>query len=180
MSSNPEESGTEMTGQGADSGGGSGAEPSWVGDEGRRSASFSARVFAMLIDLLLIKVFYFCSLLALSVWQWGQFKQVLPLLRGIYFGSAYLMWSLPLFMAAYFLALTSWQGQTPGKMFMGIRVVRTDGEGLGPGLAFLRFIGYGLSLIPLGLGFIRAAFARDARAWHDQLAGTRVVANRSD
>ena len=39
----------------------------------------------------------------------------------------------------------------------------------------IRYIGYIASIIPLGLGFVWAAFDRNGQALHDKLAGTRVV-----
>jgi uncharacterized RDD family membrane protein YckC len=47
---------------------------------------------------------------------------------------------------------------------------------LGIGRAFLRhFVGYPLSALPLGLGFIVAAFNTRGRGLHDLIAGTIVV-----
>jgi uncharacterized RDD family membrane protein YckC len=83
--------------------------------------------------------------------------------------------TFPLFIAVYFLVLHGWQGQTPGKMFMGLRVVGADGGEVTPGLAFLRFIGFFLSMLPLGLGLFWTIVDREKCAWHDHLAGTRVV-----
>jgi len=147
---------------------------------GSLPAGFSARVSAMLIDLILVKILYFSCLVAAVAWQAAHFQQISAAIYAILLGFFLIPLTFPLFLAAYFCALTSWQGQTPGKMFMGIKVVRADGGELGPGLAFLRFAGYGLSLLPLGVGFIQAAFRQDALTWHDQLAGTRVVINTPD
>src|SRR4051794_4209288 len=38
-------------------------------------------------------------------------------------------------------------GQTPGKMLFGLRMIRVDGQRLGVGRAFLRVIGYWISVI---------------------------------
>src|SRR3954471_6217242 len=45
-------------------------------------------------------------------------------------------------------------GQTPGKLLFGLRVIRTDGQRLGVGKAFLRCIGYWISAIVFALGFL--------------------------
>ncbi|MGA7985503.1 MAG: RDD family protein [Burkholderiales bacterium] len=40
---------------------------------------------------------------------------------------------------------------------------------------FIRFLGYFVSIVPLGLGFLWIAFDRKKRGWHDLIAGTVVV-----
>src|SRR5687767_438581 len=50
-------------------------------------------------------------------------------------------------------------GLTAGKWATGLRIRRTDGGELGIGRAFLRhFVGYPLSFLTFGLGFLIAAF----------------------
>jgi len=67
-------------------------------------------------------------------------------------------------------------GLTIGKWATGLRIRRSDGTELGIGRAFLRhFIGYPLSALTLGLGFIIAAFNARGRGLHDLIAGTIVV-----
>jgi uncharacterized RDD family membrane protein YckC len=77
--------------------------------------------------------------------------------------------------AAYFTYFHGTTGQTPGKWLLGLRVVQTDGAPLTPGIAFLRWVGYIISKIPLYLGFIWAAFDGRRQGWHDKLAGTCVI-----
>jgi uncharacterized RDD family membrane protein YckC len=67
-------------------------------------------------------------------------------------------------------------GLTVGKWATGIRIQRVDGSDIGIGRAFLRhFVGYPLSLLTFGLGFLVAAFNSRGRTLHDLLAGTVVV-----
>lgn len=67
-------------------------------------------------------------------------------------------------------------GFTIGKWATGLRIRKSDGMELGIGRAFLRhFVGYPLSALPLGLGFIVAAFNTRGRGLHDLIAGTIVV-----
>lgn len=75
----------------------------------------------------------------------------------------------------YFIVLHSWGGKTLGKIFMGIRVESSQGEGLSVGVSFLRLVGYLLSAVPVGAGFLWAVLDRDHATWHDKLAGSRVV-----
>lgn len=77
--------------------------------------------------------------------------------------------------AAYFTYFHGTTGQTPGKRMLGLRVVQADGTPLTPGIAFLRWVGYIISKIPLFLGFIWAAFDGRKQGWHDKIAGTVVI-----
>jgi uncharacterized RDD family membrane protein YckC len=67
-------------------------------------------------------------------------------------------------------------GQTLGKMAAGIKVVAAEeGEALDFARATRRTLLWVALAIPVGLGFLTALFARDHRALHDRVAGTRVV-----
>ncbi|MCX5876507.1 MAG: RDD family protein [Deltaproteobacteria bacterium] len=138
-------------------------------------AGFLARGMAMGIDILLIHILYFGCLCAVAAALWGYSPHWLVLIPSLLFCLLLFLLTFPLFAAVYFLALHGWQGQTLGKMFMGIRVVRIDGGEVTPSLAFLRFIGFGLSILPLGLGLFWSIIDREKCAWHDHLAATRVV-----
>ncbi len=71
-------------------------------------------------------------------------------------------------------------GLTIGKWATGLRIRRSDGTELGIGRAFLRhFVGYPLSALTLGLGFIIAALNARGRGLHDLIAGTIVVRDPS-
>lgn len=66
-------------------------------------------------------------------------------------------------------------GQTPGKLLMGVRIARVNGQPLTVRRALLRYLGYWLSAIPLGLGFLWVLVDDQRQGWHDKLAGTYVV-----
>jgi uncharacterized RDD family membrane protein YckC len=67
-------------------------------------------------------------------------------------------------------------GKTIGKWTTGLRLERTDGRVPGIGRAALRhLVGYPLSLLPLGLGFLIVTVSPTGRALHDYIAGTIVV-----
>ena len=72
---------------------------------------------------------------------------------------------------AYFLSQMN--GQTPGKMLLGIRVVKSGGGGISPVTAVIRYIGYYINTIVLLLGWIIGAIT--GRGFHDMIAGTEVV-----
>jgi len=67
-------------------------------------------------------------------------------------------------------------GRTVGKWTTGLRIERTDGRLPGIGRAVVRHVlGYPLSLLPFGLGFLIVAVNPSGRALHDLIAGTMVV-----
>lgn len=68
------------------------------------------------------------------------------------------------------------RGQTIGKWATGLRIERSNGHGLSIGRAFLRhFVGYPLSVLTLGIGFLLAAVTPRGRALEDLIADTVVV-----
>lgn len=75
-----------------------------------------------------------------------------------------------------FLIFPIFSGQTIGKMFTGLRIVRNNGEAVSlVGILLRNVIGYLLSVLTFGLGFLLALFNVKGRALHDFLAGTVVV-----
>jgi uncharacterized RDD family membrane protein YckC len=65
---------------------------------------------------------------------------------------------------------------TPGEMAMSARIVDADTGGV-PTLTQLviRYVGYFVSTIPLGLGLIWVGFDRRKQGWHDKMANTVVI-----
>ena len=76
---------------------------------------------------------------------------------------------------AYYTYFHGSTGQTPGKMLCKLKVVRVNGEPLGYGKAFLRWVGYMLSGLVFCLGFLWAGWDKNKQAWHDKIVGTYVV-----
>ncbi len=72
-------------------------------------------------------------------------------------------------------------GTTPGKLLLELRVVEAR-SGERPGLvrAFIRYLGYFVSFLALGIGFLWIVFDRRRQGLHDKLAGTRVVCIAGD
>jgi uncharacterized RDD family membrane protein YckC len=66
-------------------------------------------------------------------------------------------------------------GQTLGMRLLGLRVVGREGRPIDYGTAVVRYIGFVLSVIPLLLGLVWAAFDARKQGWHDKLAGTFVT-----
>lgn len=76
-----------------------------------------------------------------------------------------------------FVVLPGLTGLTLGKWAAGLRIQRVNAGGNpGIGRALLRhFVGYPLSLVTFGLGFLLAAITVHGRGLHDMIAGTVVV-----
>ena len=78
--------------------------------------------------------------------------------------------------AAYSVCFWVWQnGQTPGKMLLRIRVIRTDSSPLTWRNAILRYLGYFVSAFLLMLGYLWIAFDARKQGWHDKIADTYVI-----
>jgi uncharacterized RDD family membrane protein YckC len=92
-------------------------------------------------------------------------------------GVAYL---IGLVLAVTYEGLFVWRfGATPGKMVLGLRVVRPDGGPISLGRAIGRYFAKLLSGIILGIGYIMAGFDREKRGLHDMLVDTRVIRKQS-
>jgi uncharacterized RDD family membrane protein YckC len=72
----------------------------------------------------------------------------------------------------YFLTTRS---ATPGKMVLGLKVIRADGGPISAGLALGRYLARLLSGFTLLIGFIIAGFDSEKRALHDRICDTRVI-----
>lgn len=70
--------------------------------------------------------------------------------------------------------LTRNNGQTPGKMIMKIRVIKTDGTPINDADAVLRYIGYLLNSV-FFIGWLWTLFDENRQGWHDKLARSYVV-----
>lgn len=131
-------------------------------------AGFWIRVWASIIDSVIIGVLIY------------------PLLTVIY-GSGY--WDSTDFVRGPMDFLISWvlpaiavmlfwvaRQATPGKMAIAARIVDAN-TGNNPSTTQLvvRYLGYFVSMIPLGLGIFWVAFDPRKQGWHDKLARTVVV-----
>ncbi len=75
----------------------------------------------------------------------------------------------------YFTFFHGYNGQTLGKMAVNIRVVNIKGEKLTYRQSFKRWVGYFLSGLILGIGYLMVAFTKDNQGLHDKMAETYVV-----
>ena len=75
--------------------------------------------------------------------------------------------------------MRAFNGQTLGKIVLGLRVVKKNGKRIGILDALIRNVfGYTISGFFL-LGYLWALVDRERQAWHDKLVGTGVVDERA-
>jgi uncharacterized RDD family membrane protein YckC len=148
-------------------------------------AGFVSRAIAYVID------FVICStIVAIFVWaavgllaQFGVHVGACPLpgegapLRSIecYISTWLIAAVSVLFWPLYVVFFLALAGQTLGKRLMGVRVVRLDGQRMNFRRALLRFLGYFVSFVVFGLGFLWILVDNRRQGWHDKIARTCVV-----
>ncbi len=75
----------------------------------------------------------------------------------------------------YFVFFWSWRGQTLGKMILNIKVLKADGTRITISDSVIRFLGYIICVMTLGIGFLVLAFDERRQGLHDKMALTVVV-----
>jgi uncharacterized RDD family membrane protein YckC len=132
---------------------------------------FWRRVAATLIDTILILAFTFP--IALAIYGMAYLDESTK--TGFFAGPAdmFLSWGVPALVSIVFWLTKQ---ATPGKMAVSAKVVDAKtGNTLSVGQSIGRYLGYFVSMFPLGLGLIWVAFDARKQGWHDKLAGTVVV-----
>ena len=133
-------------------------------------AGFWVRLWALIIDGFLI------GLIATPISS--------IMLGGAYIASADLLRDFlisALLPAAYIIMFWVFKAATPGKMAISAKIVDVKtGEAPSTARYIARYVGYLISILPLGLGFIWIAFDRRKQGWHDKLAGTVVVRKKPE
>ncbi len=140
-------------------------------------AGFWIRFVAVLIDALLLgavnfaisMVFSLGTMALFGLMGGGRINTFLPFLTVLLYPILVALWM------GYDVWFVANKGATPGKLAMGLRIVRAQGGEIGYGLATGRFFAKMLSGMILYLGFIIAAFDPQKLALHDRLCGTYVV-----
>jgi predicted Zn finger-like uncharacterized protein len=145
------------------------APASGTAAENRPKAGFWLRLVALMIDGFLVFFLQVVFSLLLMFLSGNGFQ-----LQGV---MAVLVELLSLILSLfYWIFFTGYCGQTPGKMLLRIKVIRSDGEPLTYGLAFYReVIGKFISGIILGIGYLMAAFDEQKQGLHDRMAKTYVI-----
>jgi len=137
-------------------------------------AGFWIRFGAAIIDMILIMLITFPLLTA--IYGLAYFDSTKT---GIIAGPMdfLISWVLPAIATILF-----WINKqaTLGKMAVSLKVVDArTGETISVGQAFGRYLAYFVSFLPLGLGAIWVAFDSKKQGWHDKLANTVVIREKS-
>jgi uncharacterized RDD family membrane protein YckC len=135
----------------------------------RLRAPFSLRCGALLIDYIaLAAIVVFATLIARTLGGGARSAGNSAQTIGIV---------ITIFVAILNLGiLPGLTGLTLGKWATGLRIERNDGDDMNIQRALLRhFVGYPLSFLLLGIGFLMAAVTVRGRGLHDIIAGTIVV-----
>ena len=142
----------------------------------RRYAGFWIRFVARLIDGVILAVvgliirLPFLPLLPLSGNQIGA--GAIPLFLGLTGLLTLLQVAIGVAYEAYFV---STRGGTPGKLALGLKIIRADGSPVSAGLAAGRYFAQWISALTLAIGYIMAGFDDQKRSLHDRICDTRVI-----
>lgn len=78
----------------------------------------------------------------------------------------------------FFITMMFWfyKSATPGKMLLGMKIVDAKTlEKASKGKLSLRYLGYYISALALGLGYFWVGWDPRKQSWHDKIAGTLVI-----
>lgn len=131
-------------------------------------AGFWSRTGAALIDGILLLLITMPILISIYGWEYLEAEDLVM-------GPAdfLISWVLPALATVLFWL---YKNATPGKMAIKAQVVDAQtGHSINVGQAMLRYLGYFLAILPLGLGIFWVAFDSRKQGWHDKIAGTVVV-----
>ncbi|MFH2020076.1 MAG: RDD family protein [archaeon] len=82
---------------------------------------------------------------------------------------------------AYFVGFWAMNGgATPGKVLLGLKIVSKDGKSINLSTSLLRYVGFLVSNILFGIGFIWILFDKEKQGLHDKIAATYVVRTGRD
>lgn len=157
-----------------------------------RYAGFGRRVFALLLDIIILMPFVAFTLRSAHLSSWGEYRTMQQRNSDRFTGSE--RGDLNLLIMARFLEVytlifvvsgtyfvltesSALQG-TLGKRAVGLKVTDLQGRRIGFGRAVGRYLAHILSIWLWFVGFIMAAFTVKRQALHDILAGTLVVVAR--
>jgi uncharacterized RDD family membrane protein YckC len=139
-----------------------------------RPAGFLRRAIAFCIDLLIISGLYLVLVLIgiMGMRFSVEGGDLIAFSRGLapFFSGGFFLF------VGYFTFFHAYDGQTPAKMVLRIRVVTMDGSRLSPLHSALRTTGYFLSgPLSSGIGFLISLVGGRKRALHDLLTDSQVV-----
>ncbi len=143
-------------------------------------AGFWIRVGAHLIDAIILGAIFLAIMLAIAYAQGAMDNgQIVPATATTVQYLPYAPFAnvlvLALMSLPYHVGFWVWRGQTPGKMALNIKIVRSDGIRIGPGTAIIRFIGWFFTEVLAWVLYLWIAIDARKQGLHDKLAATCVV-----
>ena len=139
-----------------------------VNDEPIEYVGFWVRFVASIIDSVIIAMLTFPILYL--IYGAAYFDSTESIQGGADFFISYL---LPIVAVILFWIYKS---ATPGKMALSVKIVDEKTGGKPSAKQYvIRYLGYYVSLVALGLGFFWVAWDNKKQGWHDKFAGTVVI-----
>jgi uncharacterized RDD family membrane protein YckC len=148
---------------------------------GVRLASFGRRGAAFVVDFVLAgALFLALVMLAIEIVKHVPALKAWDANRNVKIElNFYHNWYSVVYLVVFFgLSLYWGRGRTPGKRFMGIRVVSLRHDRLSLWTCVERALGYGASALELGFGFIQYFIHPNHQTVHDRIAETIVIDER--
>ena len=138
---------------------------------------FGRRAGAMIIDGVIVAFFSFVVAFAI-----GFIGVTINMFRPTdgNAGQPLIIGAAILFSLIYYVGSWATMGQTIGKSTFGMTILDKNGGKLTWGRAILRYVGYAVSSLLMGLGFLWVAFDGKRQGFHDKIAGTYVSAMDDD
>lgn len=143
-------------------------------------AGFGRRALAYFTDALIIFLFSIVIQTALGHNPFQIFQSIdsLDELQQVQSSTSSTMTSLVALLAGlayYMIFYVNYDGATPGKRLMAIKVVKEDGAKLTYPVVFIRFLGTFVSAFMIGIGYLWVLWDKRKQAIHDKLASTVVI-----
>jgi uncharacterized RDD family membrane protein YckC len=147
-------------------------------------ATIRRRFVAFLIDWLVLIIIYICIIILFSLFHMNiskiAVKSVFDVEIEMNNAHSYLITFLKflfgLLPTLYFaISFYFWKGQTIGKYFLRIRVLSLYHEHLGLWHCIERSLGYYVSALELGFGYIQAFWNPNRMTLHDKIGETIVI-----
>lgn len=142
-------------------------------DTSHKYTGFWLRVGASLIDTIIILVITYPILVSIYGWEYFEGESIIA-----GFADFIISWVFPLI-----AVITFWvyRQATPGKMAISAKIVDAK-TGNKPNFQqyIIRYLGYFVATIPLGLGIFWVGWDKKKQGWHDKLAGTVVISPKDN
>ncbi|UGY93219.1 RDD family protein [Streptomyces gobiensis] len=150
-----------------------GHQPAYAGWWGRFAAAFMDGLIAFVPALVLGLIG--SAILAGST-ECDQYGQCSPEGGGFGIVLVILGYVASFGIGLYMLYLKGTRGQSVGQKMVGIRMVReADGQVLGFGMAFVRYLAHFLDALPCYLGFLWPAWDAKKQTFADKIVGSVVI-----